>query len=87
VDILVHFRTHPDFMQFEALRERLSRRIGLPVDLYGDHQMGSQPVAMLRIATEGRPLVDRDGYWHRLRRRIPQLRRSADAVIAGWRGL
>ena len=74
-------------MHFEALRERLSRRMGLTVDLYGDYQMGSQPLAMLRVATEGRPVIDREGYWQRLRRRIPQLQRSADVVVAGWRGL
>jgi predicted nucleotidyltransferase len=86
VDLLVHFRTRADLMHLEALRERLTRRVGHDVDLYSDDELGSQPVAMLRIATEGRPVIDREGYWIRLRRRLPQLQRSAAATVAVWAG-
>jgi len=82
VDLLVSLRGKPDLEHFESLRDRLTQRVGHYVDLYADYEMGSQPVAMLRIATEGRPIVDREGYWPRLRRRLPQLRRQVAKIDA-----
>ena len=69
--------------RFEALRERLVARIGRYVDLYADYEMGSQPGVVLRIAAEGRPILDRDGYWKRLQRRTTRLRAHARQSKSG----
>ena len=85
VDLLVHLRRRQTPEQFEALRDRLTERVGKYIDLYADYELGSQPVALLRIVTEGRPIVDRDGFWPRLRRQMPRLRgRAAKAEALLW---
>jgi predicted nucleotidyltransferase len=61
-----------------GLEERLSRRLGMPVQIVTAEDAERVPLLLAEVIREGRILVDREGQWSTLTRRRKQIQRAAD---------
>lgn len=74
VDVLVELREAADK---RALASRLSRRLGLRVQLVTREEAEETPLLLREILREGRVLVDREASWPRLKKRAPSVEKAA----------
>ena len=64
------------------LEARLEQRLGREVQVVRLAEAEAKPQLLHTILQEGRPLLDRDGTWGRIRRRRQQVRRQAVEIRA-----
>lgn len=77
VDLLV-VRREPDWRSHVALRMRLRRSLGMPVDLVELAQAEEQPAILADVLREGRVLIDRNGLWSALQARREEIFAAAE---------
>lgn len=72
VDVLVELR-RDSATEAVALADRLSARLGRAVQVTRASSAAHAPELLAEVRSDGRPVVDRSGYWRRLqRRRLPR---------------
>lgn len=81
LDLLVGLR-RPFPGALEALRLRLSRRLPAEVQLVPLDAVQRNPRLLSEVLRDGRPLVDREQSWSRLRAQAGQARAQADRLEA-----
>jgi predicted nucleotidyltransferase len=79
IDLLVVPEPEMDNAGLMALQERLERKLERQVDLHQLADIESQPQSLAAVLREGRPVIDREGWWPRLQRRAPKIERMARA--------
>jgi predicted nucleotidyltransferase len=90
VDVLVALRDS-DLERVVELSTKLSEATGRRIDVVRLEDAASEPAFLADVIRDGRVLVDRGGFWPRLRNQEPRLRRAdvrrqterTDAALAG----
>ena len=77
VDLLVVRRAR-DWRGHVALRMRLRRALGMPVDLVELARAEEQPALLADVLRDGRVLIDRDGLWGALQARHEEILAAAE---------
>lgn len=76
LDLLVHF-DRPEGLAAVRLALRLTERIGRDVQIVSLPDAEAAPLLLEDVLRDGRVLVDRDGWWRRLRDRESEIARRA----------
>lgn len=80
VDLMVEFRSPSPGAQ-QALGARLSTRLGQEVHVVALAHAQADPLLMAEISRDGRPLIDRDEAWLRLRAHTAQAEERAAVAL------
>lgn len=79
VDLFVRFREGWTLDTLYGLEERLSRGLGRQVEVAVYDEQTTPAIFLQQLLEEGRPVVDRVGFWTQLVRRRREIERAAEA--------
>jgi predicted nucleotidyltransferase len=88
LDLLVHLE-RPRGLAAARLALRLTERVGRDVQIVALRDAESSPLLLEDVLRDGRVLIDRDGWWPKLRRRASEIesrarRQQSELEEAAW---